>query len=40
MARKIVKAFATVSLQIVVPLDKRPARSLRQVTKLEVRDVK
>jgi len=27
-------------LQIVVPLDKRPARWVRQVTKLEVRDVK
>ena len=27
-------------LQIVVPLDKRPARWVRQVTRLEVRDVK
>ena len=27
-------------LQIVVPLDKRPARWVRQVVKLEVRDVK
>lgn len=27
-------------LQIVVPLDKRPARWVRQVTKIEVRDVK
>ncbi len=27
-------------LQIVVPLDQRPARWIRQVTKLEVRNVK
>lgn len=27
-------------LQLVVPLDKRPARWVRQVTKIEVRDVK
>jgi len=27
-------------LQIVVPLDKRPARWVRQVSKLEIRDVK
>jgi len=27
-------------LQLVVPLDKRPARWVRQVTKIEVRDIK
>ncbi len=42
MMERIVKAAALrdVLAKVGVPLDQRPARWIRQVTKLEVRDVK